>query len=289
MIVNIAIGNNPSHLWDAIGDLVWFIKGAIEAVGHTVVVSDYRAIDRGINLFIDRFYQQAELAVSLELRNVRYGFVVTEHISEDGVLNFGAETLTEEMTNPIRHSEFVWCLIEESLPFCLQLNTESHFLPLGFVPSIAPRPPRMVYKDIDFVVTGRSSERRLRILRELENRGFQTGISNHAPRFIRDGLLERSKFNLSLQKVEGQRIVSATRICHSILHRVPVILELNQNISPSVYSTYCLQASMTELVDRCVNFAREIDVIDFANCTFERFAAEMNMVKAMGALMDRIK
>jgi hypothetical protein len=289
MIFNITLGNNPPHLWDPIGDLVWFLEAAIEALGHTVLIGDYRAIDGGTNLFIDRFYHQPDLAADLARRNVRYGLIVTEHIAAGGELNFGAEPLTAEMTEPIRHAAFVWCLIEESVSFCRSLNTESWHMPLGYVASLVRPVPRLIYKDIDFVVTGRSSERRRRILGQLDTAGFQTTLTNHAPRFVRDSLLARSKFNLSLQKIDGQEMISATRICHSIMHRVPVILEAGASArAASRYGGFCLAAEPGELIDRCIAFAHEVDFIDFANRTLDRFERECDMVASMKALVGRL-
>jgi hypothetical protein len=83
MIFNIAVGNNPRHLWEAMGDLVGFIKSAIESHGHTVMISDYAAISDGPNIFIDRFFKQSALAADLRNRRIRYGMIATEHIDAE--------------------------------------------------------------------------------------------------------------------------------------------------------------------------------------------------------------
>ena len=289
MIFNIAVGNNPLHLWGPMGDLVAFLRAAVEANGHTVLVSDYNAITDGINLFIDRFFRKAELAANLRGRGIRYGVIVTEHIDQAGVLNFGAETLTDELVEPVRHADFVWCLVEESVPFCRTLNPETLHLKLGYVPALAMPQPALLYKDLEFVVTGLTSVRRERILGELRGRGFRAHCTNHAPGYVRDGLLARSRFNISLQKIDGQRMVSVTRICHSLLHRVPIILEIDAATAPSPYMDFCLIAQSETLLDQCAVYARDVDFIAYADDMLRRFTERMNMVSDMRPLLDRLR
>jgi hypothetical protein len=89
--------------------------------------------------------------------------------------------------------------------------------------------------------------------------------------------------------MEGQRMVSATRICHSVLHRVPVILEIDEATAPTPYMDYCLIAHSASLVEQCANYARTVDFIVHADRMLDKFARETDMAAGIGPLLDRLR
>ncbi len=285
MKFNILLANLKPHLWEMVSDTVHFVRGALEACGETVTVSTNQLDPDAINLFIDRFYEEPEFPLKLKAGGYRFGLVCTEVIGEDGSWNYGAEQDDPNVYALYRlaaeAAEFVWVLLEESLAACRAMNPNSAVLPLGYLDSIEtlPKTP-WESRDIDFLLCGFGSPRRGKVVQALAEAGHTVVYpAIPVPAYVRDSLMERTKINMSVQKTDRHGIVSATRLCHSIINRVPVLLEYSGGATP--YDTYCLRAEPKTLVDDCLAALARDDLEAHAETAYRRFKEDRPMMSMM--------
>jgi hypothetical protein len=275
MLFNFVIGTNPHHSW-----------GPLEACGHRVSVSDVFVHPDAVNIFIDRIHTQTALIEELTTKDIRYGILFTEFLDPAGRLNWEEDAHGEDCAPGIREADFVWCLLKGSIEAVSRINPNTWYLPFGYVPSM-PRIGRLARaeRDIDLLVSGICSPRRQSILDSFRSRGYRCHCTNMAPSYIRDGLVARSNAQLSIHKLEHYRVISVTRICHSIINRVPTILETDD--VDDEYARYCLCSSSEDLIGAADLFLREADIDEFADEMFKAFVRERDMVGTMEELVAR--
>ena len=290
MSFNILYGNLKPHLWETVSDSVRFVRHALEAVGVPVRVGTNQLDPSSINLFFDRFYDDPALPRQMKAGGVRYGLVCTEAVAPDGTWNFGAEGdapgTFAAFELAARNADFVWCLLEESVAACSAMNERTAYLPFGYldaVETLATLP--WADRDIDLLLCGLPSPRRDRIAAELSARGFRTCYPGlPVPLVVRDALMERCRINLSVQKTDRHRIVSVTRICHSLANRVPVLLETDD--AHNAYARYCLVATPGAVVDAAAHHLGHTDLEAWAAARYEAFRSERPMKPIMARVLD---
>lgn len=289
--VNIMLGNLSPHLWETNSDSVRFVKLALEANGVQVKLGTDQLDPTAVNLFFDRFYEQPDLPMKLKGAGVKYGLVCTEAISPDGIWNYGAEGVPGEtivaFEMAARNAAFVWCQLAESVEACQALNPNSRHLPYGYLKAMETieRLPRDS-EDIDVLMCGMPSPRREAIVQGLIAAGIETYYPGQpVPMYIRDSLMARSRLSLSLQKTERHRIISVTRICHSVINRVPVVLEIDQTDNP--YADYCLVTLPADLEETCRRHLADSDLEDWAEARYQELKAARPMDKMMGELLNQ--
>ncbi len=290
MTVNILYGNLPPHLWETISDSVRFITGGLEECG-VAVKTGVNQIDRdSVNLFLDRFYMEPNFPLQLKTGGVRYGLICTEVIAPDGTWNYGAEAEDPATVTAFdlaaKYADFVWCLLEESVEACKAINPNSAYLPYGYLPEMETvnRQPND-HRDIDFLMCGIPSERRQLLVDEITAQGHEVYYPGlPIPAHLRDSLMARSRINLSLQKSTRHKIISVTRICHSVINRLPVLLEYE---GPETrYTRYCLTASPEVLVEKCGHYLTQTDLDVWAEESYQSLKEDMPMKAIMENLLN---
>lgn len=283
MNFNIVVGTNPRYSWDPLGDIVYFLARALVACGHRVSVSDIFISHSATNIFIDRIDGQPDLVRDILQKQLSYAIIFTEHVDDEGRINWGGvDPHMGEHSIGLKQADFVWCLLKASVEPVRRINPRTWYIPFGYVKGMATdyRLPR-AERDIDFLVSGLCSERRMSILGELGRRGFRTYCSDMAPDYVRVGLLARSNVNLSVGKFDGYALVSVTRVCHSIINRIPVVLETDE--PESEYAAFCLVASREHLLDDATLFLRQCDLEEFADEMLQMF-----MTRDMAATVEQL-
>jgi hypothetical protein len=289
--VNIMLGNLPPHLWETNADSVRFVKHALEANGVRVTLGTEHLDRTAVNLFFDRFYVEPDFPMKMKTAGVKYGLICTEALSPDGVWNYGAEGVAPDTVLAFelaaQNAEFVWCQLDESVAACSALNPNSAHLPYGYLAAmeeITPLP--RASKDIDLLMSGMPSPRRESLRQDLADAGMNTYYPGQpVPVYIRDALMARSRMSLSLQKTDRHRIVSVTRICHSVINKVPVVLEVSDTDNP--YADYCLTVTPEDLVLTCRQNLAETDLEQWAADRYEQLKSQKPMDKMMGALLEQ--
>jgi hypothetical protein len=104
------------------------------------------------------------------------------------------------------------------------------------------------------------------------------------PLTVRDMLMERSRLSLSVQKTDRHDIVSVTRISHSVINRVPLLLETAD--TDNRFVKYCLAAEPGTVAQTAARHLRETDLEAWARARYEEFKAEMPMAPAMRRVLD---
>ena len=289
MSINILYGNLKPHLWETVTDGIHFVRHALEAAGVPVRVGTNQLDTKAINLFFDRFYEDPALPRQLKAGGVRYGLVCTELVGLDGSWNYGLAAESEPGTYAAfelaaRTADFVWCFHEFSVAACRTMNPRTAYLPLGHLGAMAtladlPWPER----DIDALLCGMPSSRRDALAADLGKQGVRMCYpSLPVPLAVRDSLMERSRLNLSVQKTDRHDVVSVTRICHSVVNRVPVLLETTDLENP--YTKYCLVAPPGEVSAAVQHHLAHTDLEAWARARYDALRAEL----PMKAIMERV-
>jgi hypothetical protein len=104
------------------------------------------------------------------------------------------------------------------------------------------------------------------------------------PAYLRDALMERSKINLSLQKTRSHNTISVTRICHSIINKVPVLLEYS---GPSnAYSDFCIIAEVGGVIEKAHECITQTDLVQIADENYHKLKSELPMNEMMAEVLD---
>lgn len=290
MSINILYGNLQPHLWETISDSIRFVRAALTANGVSTRVGTNQLDPKSINLFFDRFYEEPALPTILKAGGMRYGLVCTESIAPDGTWNFGAEGDNQENRTSFelaaRQADFVWCMLEQSVDYCRSLNPRTAFLPFGYLDEMETLADvAWPERDIDLLLCGLPSPRRDTIMAGLASQGYRTCYPAMAvPLTVRDMLMERSRLSLSIQKTDRHDIVSVTRISHSVINRVPILLETAD--VDNRLSRYCLVAEPGSVAQTAARHLRETDLEAWAKARYDEFKAEMPMASAMRRVLD---
>ena len=290
MNINIMLSNLKPHLWEMMADSVRFVAGALEECGITVRIGTSQLDVSAFNLFFDRFYVEPTFPNQMKIGNVKYGMVCTEVISPDGTWNYGAERdapgTFSAFELAIKNAEFVWCVLEESLEVCRAINPNTVVLPFGYLEAMEPvRTSSAAMKDIDFLMCGLPSDRRKDLVGEISAMGYEVYYPEMpVPIYLRDSLLERSKINLSLQKTKKHNTISVTRICHSIINKVPVLLEYSG--PTNLYTDLCITAEVGEVAQKADECITQINLQKVAEESYQRLKSEVPMKVMMAEVLE---
>ena len=290
LTVNIVLGNLEPQLLESNSDTVSFVKGALEINGVNVKVGIDQIDPNSINLFFHHFNFEPKFPIQLKAAGISYGLVCTEVISPQGIWNYGAEG-EEPYTQAAfelaaKNAMFVWCQMPESMQICREINPNTAQLKYGYLDSMASvtRLPTS-FQDIDLLMSGMPSSRREKIMRALGDAGHRTYYASHPlPVYIRDALLARTRLSLSLQKTNRHRIVSVTRICHSIVNKVPLLLE-NPDLS-SDYARFCLTTTGADILSDIQLHLANTNLEVWAKDRHEQLADEFPMGRLMAELLE---
>ena len=192
-------------------------------------------------------------------------------------------TLTKIAAN---NAEFVWCQLPESVEVCGQINPNSAQLKYGYLDSMKNiRRLPSKEQDIDLLMAGMPSPRRKQIMKALNEEGHKTTYPGQPlPVYIRDALLARSRLSLSLQKTDKHQIVSVTRICHSVINRVPLLLEISNR--EDEYARFCFNTVATHLVPDVGRYLTETDLETWSEQRYQELADELPMDRFMADLLN---
>lgn len=287
---NILFANLKPHLWEMVTDSARFVRHALEAAGARVRIGTNQLDSSGaINLFFDRFYEDPALPRQLKAAGVRFGLVCTEVIAPDGTWNYGAENeppgTFAAFEIAAKSADFVWCQLAESLPAVRALNPRAAHLPFGYLAAMETlRDTPWSERDIDCLMVGLPSLRRDDVAGDINARGLRLCYPGlPVPLAVRDGLMERARLQLSVQKTVRHKIVSVSRICHSIINRVPLLLESDATDNP--YARYCLMAAPNTVAVTAQRHLAETDLEAWAKGRYDAFKQEMPMADAMARVL----
>jgi hypothetical protein len=271
-------------------DLSDFLRAALEDCGHLVSVGVGDARKDAINIYFEWFLKSPQYSEMLKVTGRRFGIICTELLTEDRRYSpfdhdvDRSRMIFENFARDARFADFVWCLMEESVPICRAINPNSHFLPLGFVERskrLAPRDPADCY--IDFLMSGVLNQRRADFVAALTRSGYRALAVGLQPEHIRDSLLECARVSLSIQKTDAHQIFSFGRINHALVNKIPLVLEYD---GPTTYlSKYCRAASPANYLDACIEFLKQGSPTTSAAELYDAFRREMPMRPIMEALL----
>ena len=293
MRINILLGNLEPHLWEMNGDNVNFVRYGLEDCGVEVRIGTDQLDPNATNLFFDRFYTAPNFPMQMEAAKIPFGLVCTEAIGPDGTWNYGAEgggQAYNAFALAAERAEFIWCVLEESVEACRALNERVAHIPYGYtkrMETVSPIP--VAERDIDFLLCGFTSPRRREIMDGLAERGYRTvHPGGPIPAFLRDALMACTRINLSVQKTDQHGIISPTRICHSVINKIPVLLEADEanRGGEDEYSQFCLLSGAGDLAKACAELIEETDLAAHVEEAYERMRLERPLKEAMAGVLE---
>jgi hypothetical protein len=300
MNFNICMGNfyTPGYpeseifqLTSSLADGVRFVRRALESAGHHVTVNAAFIDKDAVNIFWERFYDFSDNPpTKLKKLGYRYGIICTEPMTTEGRYNpfefddVTAAKIYQDFSDTLRQADFVWHILEEAGPCCRRLNPNSHLLPFGYVEGYAelaePRSRRLI---ADFICQGHISGRRADICAILKQRGHTVNMAGIQPEFIRISMLESARVLISIQKTPEHSIFSVTRVYHSIMNRIPLVMEYNG--PPTYLSKYCLAVPTDQFISECCDVIERGDYFAAGQDVYDRFSREMPAVPMMEKLI----
>src|SRR5581483_11035065 len=118
-------------------DLSNFLRAALEECGHQASVGIGPARKDAINIYFEWFLNSPHYAEMLKTSGHRFGIICTELLTAERRYNpfdhdaARSRMISDNFARDAGLADFVWCLMEQSVPVCRTLNPNSHFLPLG--------------------------------------------------------------------------------------------------------------------------------------------------------------
>ena len=97
--------------------------------------------------------------------------------------------------------------------------------------------------------------------------------------------MARTSLNLSLQKTNKHQIVSVTRICHSVVNRVPLLLEIST--SENEFARFCLTTTGEDILHDVRAFIDDTDLDMWAEDRYQQLADELPMRTFMADLLTQ--
>ena len=168
---------------------------------------------------------------------------------------------------------------------CREINPNSAHLKYGYLSTMESfsRLPA-VDRDIDLLMSGMPSKRREKLVAALCDAGHRTVYPGQpVPVYVRDALMARTSLNLSLQKTNKHQIVSVTRICHSVVNRVPLLLEIST--SENEFARFCLTTTGEDIFHDVRAFIDDTDLDMWAEDRYQQLADELPMGTLMADLL----
>jgi hypothetical protein len=245
-------------------DVTNFIHLGLNAAGFTCHIGADIILDRALNLYFQAM--PLDLIDAYRKSGIRYGFVCTERVTPDGQIGWGLEDLSEDysamMFEACRNASFVWVLLRESMEFCSGLNDNTHYCPFGYLEALkAPIQLDDESRDIDFLISGMLTERRLEVAEILRANGHTVAATDmFTPDNVRNSLLSRTRFHLALPKTKIHQFISPSRLCHSLINEVPVICEYDELDDP--YMEFCIVRPSSGFAEECAHIARTASRIE---------------------------
>lgn len=276
----------------AMVDMVRYFYLALKAAGHEVTIDNDVDSD-AINIFFDRF-QDMKVGREIISGGYKYGLICTEPVTQAGVFNpfeyspDKSRAMYDEFAETAKAAQFVWCLLEEAVTGCSQLNPNSHMFHFRYVDGFAElgEPSRRGPVLTDYFLSGAPSPRRQAMTETLRSRGASVTFSSwFEPDYFRAVLMEQSRAMLAIQKSDGHAIFSVARIYNAIMNRVPFLIEYDG--PRRSLSEYCTAVPPAQFVDECVKFARRSDLPVVAQHFYDAFRAGPHAGRAITELIDR--
>lgn len=131
-------------------------------------------------------------------------------------------------------------------------------VPVGYAPLLTriPKPPQ---QDVDVLIYGATSERRLQVFHALSYCGLSTIFACGFYGGARDDLISRSKIVLNINLMQFARIFEIVRVSYLLANKKAVIADLDANtsIEDDVRGAVKFVSSMQELVDVCLRLVED--------------------------------
>lgn len=213
MRVNLFIGNHAEAARPSLDDHVQWVGLGLEAMGHEVDVSETGVDSNALNLVWEYF--TPSMAKAIRESGVRYGIILTEHLKGNtlnGHTDINWRVRFAGFQEAVKGAEFVWTLFPNDVKAASRFAPASH-LTLGYVPELELHGDA----DLDFALFGRRTEDRIKILLDLQDRGFKCAVpGGFLGRRPYQKLLTRAKVHLDVASYNNIPMPSVARVGRAI-------------------------------------------------------------------------
>jgi hypothetical protein len=101
------------------------------------------------------------------------------------------------------------------------------------------------------------------------------GAPLFVPDFVRDSFLQRARLHLVIQKSEHHNLISISRLCHSVINRIPMLIEYDG--APNEYGPFATFAPAEALLDSVGPLLDPLASGELVEQPYQQLRAEMPM------------
>ena len=264
-----------AHFFD---DTVKILYYGLESLGHDVIVTHNTVRKSYMNILIGSdFLSRAEQVEDMS-RGREYIVYQNELVLAGQINGTKGTDHFEQIYLPLlQRAKSVWEGLPELMPLWEQRGVRAQFVLWGYHPALE----EVVHKrdkDIDFFFFGSMTDRRLKMLTELKERGYVVSSVFDQQAIFRNDLIARSRINLSIRQ-SGMNHLAWGRHCFLINNRSLVLSE--RCVDQAWLEDCFLTAETDSWLDDCETAIARSDLQQVTDDCYERYRST--------TIMDRLK
>ncbi|WP_028793416.1 hypothetical protein [Thalassobaculum salexigens] len=245
----------PERIFNLRRDFFLLLKYGLESNGHEVVFAGHQLEANAINLLVGAYFLSPEQMLKLRKTGVPYAVVNTE-IVKDGMLNFQPKkTDLENAYIPlIKGGKFSWDVVPQNIPELKSVyGIDSALIRWAYHEKLEELEVKEE-PDLDFYFFGFVTERRKRMIDQMEQKGLK-GLADHScPYFLRNDRISRAKVQINIRQDVKYVHVNAFRIGYLANNRTAILSE--QEEDPTNYLQYAEVVDKSRYAEAAIELAR---------------------------------
>lgn len=244
----------PERIFNLRRDFFLLLKHGLESNGHEVVFAGGQLETNAVNLLVGAYFLSPEQMTKLREHGLPYAVVNTE-IVKDGMLNFQPKkTDLENAYLPlIKGGKFSWDVVPQNIPeLRSSYGIDSELIRWAYHEKLEELEV-WDEPDLDFYFFGFVTERRKRMIDQMERAGLK-GLADHScPYFLRNDRICRSKIQINIRQDIRYVHVNAFRIGYLANNRTAILSEQEQD--PTNYLQYAEVVDKSRFAEAAVELA----------------------------------
>lgn len=144
-----------------------------------------------------------------------------------------------------------------NINFLKDFGIEAKHLPIGYHPILET--VKHQEKTIDICFVGSLSDRRVKILQKLQDKGYTVAICNNLWGFQRDNIFAKSKIVLNLHYYSDIHLFEVVRVSYLLANKIFVVSETGQDSSEKEFQEGVAFADYDQIIDTCEYYLNHQD------------------------------
>lgn len=245
----------PERIFNLRRDFFLMLKYGLESLNHEVFISGPKIEPGMINLLVGAYFMPTEHMKKISSSGIQYAVVNTE-IVKDGMLNFQPQKtdLINGYLPLMRGGRFVWDVVPQNLAELKdQHGIEAELIRWAYHERLEDIEHK-ANPDLDYYFFGFVTDRRKRLLTELNDAGLR-GVADHScPYFLRNDRIARAKLQINIRQDAKYVHVNAFRIGYLANNRTAILSE--EEDDPTNYLQYAEVADKRNFAEAAAELVR---------------------------------